>query len=117
MGPCTLATPSPNPLPQGEGEDWPNIGIASASYSIRNSAGQMMPLSNVVSIRDAAAPQAIGHYNLFRSAEIDGSAAPGRSSALMRLTLGSCRISSRLSLSLCYETKTLGSELRDITAY
>jgi HAE1 family hydrophobic/amphiphilic exporter-1 len=40
----------------------------------------MMPLSNVVSVREATAPQKINHYNLFRSAEINGSAAPGYSS-------------------------------------
>ena len=30
--------------------------------------------------RDATAPQVISHYNLFRSVEINGSAAPGFSS-------------------------------------
>ncbi|MBI4484416.1 MAG: efflux RND transporter permease subunit, partial [Acidobacteria bacterium] len=49
-------------------------------YSVRNSAGQMMPLSNVVSIREGTAPQNINHYNLFRSVSINGSAAPGYSS-------------------------------------
>src|SRR5207253_5645458 len=49
-------------------------------YSVRNSAGQMMPLSNVVSIREATAPQTIGHYNLFRSVDVNGSAPPGFSS-------------------------------------
>ena len=49
-------------------------------YSVRSSSGQMMPLSNVVSIREGTAPQTIGHYNLFRSVDISGSAAPGYSS-------------------------------------
>ena len=40
----------------------------------------MMPLSNVVSVREATAAKNITHYNLFRSAEINGSAAPGYSS-------------------------------------
>ena len=40
----------------------------------------MMPLSNVVSIREGTAPQNITHYNLFRSVSINGSAAPGFSS-------------------------------------
>ena len=39
----------------------------------------MIPLDNLVSLRDASAPQVISHYNLFRSAEINGSAAPGLS--------------------------------------
>jgi hydrophobic/amphiphilic exporter-1 (mainly G- bacteria), HAE1 family len=49
-------------------------------YYVRTSAGQMMPLSNVVSIREGTAPKTITHYNMFRSAEINGSAAPGYSS-------------------------------------
>jgi HAE1 family hydrophobic/amphiphilic exporter-1 len=40
----------------------------------------MMPLSNVVSVKEATAPKSIGHFNLFRSASINGSAAPGFSS-------------------------------------
>jgi hydrophobic/amphiphilic exporter-1 (mainly G- bacteria), HAE1 family len=48
-------------------------------YNVRTSAGHMMPLSNVVSVREATAPKAINHYNLFRAAEINGSAAPGYS--------------------------------------
>lgn len=62
-------------------------------YSVRNSAGQMMPLSNVVTIREATAPQNITHYNLFRSVTINGSAAPGFSSgqALTAMTELSAR--------------------------
>jgi HAE1 family hydrophobic/amphiphilic exporter-1 len=48
-------------------------------YYVR-AGGQMMPLGNVVSIREATAPQTIGHFNLFRSVDISGSAAPGYSS-------------------------------------
>ena len=39
-----------------------------------------MPLDNLVRLSEATTPQVISHYNLFRSAEINGSAAPGRSS-------------------------------------
>ena len=46
-------------------------------YSRADRGGRMMPLSNVVSVREATAPKSISHYNLFRSAEINGSAAPG----------------------------------------
>jgi hydrophobic/amphiphilic exporter-1 (mainly G- bacteria), HAE1 family len=49
-------------------------------YSVRSVDGRMMPLSNVVSVREATAPKTINHYNLFRSVEIIGSAAPGYSS-------------------------------------
>jgi hydrophobic/amphiphilic exporter-1 (mainly G- bacteria), HAE1 family len=63
-------------------------------YSVRSSSGQMMPLSNVVSIREGTAPQSIGHYNLFRSVEINGSPAPGYSSgqALMAMEELSARV-------------------------
>ena len=40
----------------------------------------MIPLDDLVTIEQTANPQVISHYNLFRSAEINGSAAPGRSS-------------------------------------
>ena len=40
----------------------------------------MVPLDNLVGIMQTTTPQVISHYNLFRSAEIDGSAAPGYSS-------------------------------------
>jgi HAE1 family hydrophobic/amphiphilic exporter-1 len=50
------------------------------SYYLRSDAGKMVPLDNVVQIEQTANPQVISHYNLFRAAEIDGSAAPGLSS-------------------------------------
>ena len=49
-------------------------------YYLRSDTGKMIPLDNVVSIESTANPQVITHYNLFRSAEIDGNSAPGRSS-------------------------------------
>jgi len=51
-----------------------------AQYYLRSNTGKMIPLDNVVTIEQTANPQVISHYNLFRAAEIDGSAAPGRSS-------------------------------------
>ena len=39
----------------------------------------MVSLDNLVTIEHSSGPQVINHYNLFRSAEIDGSAAPGYS--------------------------------------
>ena len=50
------------------------------SYYLRSDTGKMIPLDNVVEIEQTQNPQVITHYNLFRSAEIDGSAAPGLSS-------------------------------------
>ncbi|MGA7574028.1 MAG: multidrug efflux RND transporter permease subunit [Terriglobales bacterium] len=49
-------------------------------YYVRSDSGAMIPLENLVSVTQTAAPQVINHYNLFRSAEINGSAAPGFSS-------------------------------------
>jgi HAE1 family hydrophobic/amphiphilic exporter-1 len=46
----------------------------------RASNGQMVPLDTVVRLRETTAPQVISHFNLFRSAEITGNAAPGQSS-------------------------------------
>ncbi len=49
-------------------------------FYVRSDSGAMIPLENLVSIKQTSAPQVISHYNLFRSAEIDGTAAPGFSS-------------------------------------
>lgn len=49
-------------------------------YYARSDSGSMVPLANLVTVTQAAAPQVINHYNLFRSSEINGSAAPGFSS-------------------------------------
>jgi HAE1 family hydrophobic/amphiphilic exporter-1 len=49
-------------------------------YYVRTGSGQMMSLGDLVSVREGTAPKAISHFNMFRSAEVDGSAAPGYSS-------------------------------------
>jgi HAE1 family hydrophobic/amphiphilic exporter-1 len=49
-------------------------------YYVRSDSGAMVPLDNLLSVSESSAPQVISHYNLFRSAEVDGSAAPGFSS-------------------------------------
>jgi HAE1 family hydrophobic/amphiphilic exporter-1 len=50
------------------------------SYYVRSGNGQMIPLANLVTLTNTSAPQVISHYDLFRSAEINGSSAPGVSS-------------------------------------
>ncbi|HTX42746.1 MAG TPA: efflux RND transporter permease subunit, partial [Acidobacteriaceae bacterium] len=50
-------------------------------FYVRSNTNQMIPLDNLVTIEETSGPQVISHYNLFRSAEIDGSAAPGVSSS------------------------------------
>jgi HAE1 family hydrophobic/amphiphilic exporter-1 len=49
-------------------------------FYVRSDSGAMVPLENLISITQTTTPQVISHYNLFRSAEIDGSPAPGYSS-------------------------------------
>ena len=46
----------------------------------RTSSGRMVSLDTVVRVSETTAPQVISHFNLFRSAEITGVAAPGLSS-------------------------------------
>src|SRR5688500_8965303 len=46
----------------------------------RANDGAMVPLDSVVRMRETVAPQVISHFNLFRSAEINGAAPPGVSS-------------------------------------
>ena len=40
----------------------------------------MVPLDSLVRTKETTAPQVISHFNLFRSAEVSGNAAPGVSS-------------------------------------
>jgi HAE1 family hydrophobic/amphiphilic exporter-1 len=53
-----------------------NIG----QYFVRNQAGGMVPLSTLTSYKVIENAPLISHYNLFRSAEVDGNSAPGYSS-------------------------------------
>ena len=46
----------------------------------RSRTGEMIPLEQVVQLKETTAPQVISHFNLFRSASINGSAPPGVSS-------------------------------------
>jgi HAE1 family hydrophobic/amphiphilic exporter-1 len=46
----------------------------------RTRGGEMVPLDQVVDVKEVTAPQVINHFNLFRSATINGSAARGVSS-------------------------------------
>jgi HAE1 family hydrophobic/amphiphilic exporter-1 len=53
-----------------------NIG----QYFVRNQAGTMVPLSTLTTYKVIENAPLISHYNLFRSAEVDGNSAPGYSS-------------------------------------
>ena len=49
-------------------------------FYVRSDTSAMVPLDNLIRVTQTITPQVISHYNLFRSAEIDGSAKPGFSS-------------------------------------
>ena len=49
-------------------------------YHVRNSTGGMVPLSALITTKVIETPALISHYNIYRSAEITGTAAPGYSS-------------------------------------
>jgi HAE1 family hydrophobic/amphiphilic exporter-1 len=49
-------------------------------YYVRNSAGQMLPLGTLISYKPTETAPLISHFNIFRSAEIDGTSPAGYSS-------------------------------------
>lgn len=50
------------------------------NYRVRNSSGNMVPLSALITTKMIETPAVVPHYNLYRTAEIMGSAKPGFSS-------------------------------------
>ncbi|HEV2352753.1 MAG TPA: efflux RND transporter permease subunit, partial [Puia sp.] len=49
-------------------------------YYVRNGADSMLPLSTLISYKPSIAAPLITHFNIFRSAEVDGAIPPGYSS-------------------------------------
>ena len=47
---------------------------------VKNDQGKMVPVSAIVKVKQIAGPQNITHYNIYRSIQINGEAAPGYSS-------------------------------------
>jgi hydrophobe/amphiphile efflux-1 (HAE1) family protein len=47
---------------------------------VRNAAGEMVPLGSIVTVSDTTGPESAMRYNAFRSADLNGAAAPGYSS-------------------------------------
>ena len=76
----------------------------------RASNGDMIPLDAVVRLRETTAPQVISHYNLFRSAEITGNPAPGRSSGQ---TLDAMERLARANLPAGYDFAWSGQSLEE----
>ncbi|MGZ3461766.1 MAG: efflux RND transporter permease subunit, partial [Archangium sp.] len=50
-----------------------------SSFYVRSATGQMVPLESLVKVERVTTAQNIQHYNLFRSAELNGQQAPGSS--------------------------------------
>jgi outer membrane protein TolC len=76
----------------------------------RAANGDMIPLDSVVRLRETTAPQVISHYNLFRSAEITGNPAPGRSSGQ---TLDAMEALARQNLPAGYDFAWSGQSLEE----
>jgi len=51
-----------------------------AKLDVRNNRGEMIPIGTFVSVEETFGPQVIQRYNLYPSAQINGSPAPGYSS-------------------------------------
>jgi HAE1 family hydrophobic/amphiphilic exporter-1 len=49
-------------------------------YYVRNQAGGMLPLSSLIKYEPTEAAPVISHFNIFRSAEVDGGSGAGYSS-------------------------------------
>jgi HAE1 family hydrophobic/amphiphilic exporter-1 len=64
---------------EAEGDYRTNVENVGQFY-VRNSRGEMVPLSALLKFESRAGPEFTMRYNLFRSAQINGSAAPGYSS-------------------------------------
>jgi HAE1 family hydrophobic/amphiphilic exporter-1 len=54
-----------------------NVG----QFYVRNNAGQMVPLSSLTKVEARSGPEFTIRFNMYRSAQLNGSAAPGYSSA------------------------------------
>ncbi len=65
---------------QAEGDARTNAKNVGQFY-VRNDKGQMAPLASVINIEQRSGPEFTMRYNLYRSAQINGAAGPGYSSA------------------------------------
>ena len=79
----------------------------------RAANGRMVSLGSVVRVSEVTAPQVISHFNMFRSAEITGAAAPGLSSGE---ALAAMEGVARTSLPPGFEFAWAGQSLEEIKA-
>ena len=80
-------------------------------YYVRTDAGQMVPLDNVVTVKESNNASIVTHYNLFRNVDISGSAAPGFSSGQAIAAMESV---SKEALPLGYTHSWTGLSLEEI---
>ena len=79
----------------------------------RAANGRMVSLDSVVRVSEVTAPQVISHFNMFRSAEITGAAAPGLSSGE---ALAAMEGVARTALPPGFEFAWAGQSLEEIKA-
>jgi HAE1 family hydrophobic/amphiphilic exporter-1 len=79
----------------------------------RSQAGDVIPLSALVQTREVTSPQVINHFNLFRSAEISGTGAPGISSGQ---TIAEMERVAREVLPQGYDFSWAGQSLEEVKA-
>jgi len=82
-------------------------------FYARATNGAMVPLDSVVRAHETTAPQVISHFNLFRSAEINGAAAPGVSSGQALAAMGKL---SREALPPGFDFAWAGQSLEEVKA-
>lgn len=80
-------------------------------FYVRNDKGGMVPLDALVKVSEVATAANIGHHNLFRSAEIDGSPKPGYSSGQ---SIRAMEEAARESLPAGYSFEWTGLSLEEI---
>jgi HAE1 family hydrophobic/amphiphilic exporter-1 len=78
-------------------------------FYVRNKAGNMIPLSSIVSFRVVENPALISHYNIYRAVEINGTPKPGFSSGQAITALKEVAASS-LPAGYGYEFSGMSSE-------
>jgi len=82
-------------------------------FYARAANGAMVPLDSVVRTSETTAPQVISHFNLFRSAEINGVPAPGLSSGEALRTMEQL---SREALPAGFDFAWAGQSLEEVKA-
>ncbi len=78
-----------------------------SKLEVRNASGKRVPLSTLVKIKEISGPAIVNHYNLYPSAELNGSPMPGVSSGQIIKIMN--------NLSSQYLPPTMGYEWTELT--